>query len=140
MPQRYVFSRCSLELADGWTAEPRAEVTAGERCEFLAISPEANDALLRLTPDERGLIAAVDWVDLVGRINRAKKRPVSAARCGDFVGIAVEFKSGEDWIRGWALSAEGFPLDVNYRCKIGDAGRDDLLVHRMLHTLRLEKR
>jgi hypothetical protein len=138
MPQRYVFSRCSIELADGWTAEPRADVIAGELCAYVAIVPGTNDSLLRLTPDERGLMEAAAWVDAVGRINRAKGRPVSATRCGDFTGLVMAFKSCEDWIRGWALSADALPLDVTYRCKAEDAGRDDPVLDGMLNTLRLE--
>ncbi len=140
MAQRYVFSRCSIELADGWTAEPRAEVIAGERCAYVAIVATTRDALLRLTPDERGLMEAVAWVDLVGRINRAKGRLVSATRCGDFAGIIMAFTACEDWIRGWALSADALPLDITYRCKVEDAGRDDPVVDGMLNTLRLEYR
>jgi hypothetical protein len=31
-----------------------------------------------------------------------------------FVGVVMAFSSCEDWIRGWALSADALPLDVTY--------------------------
>lgn len=140
MAERYTFSRCSIELANGWTAESRVGVAAGDNLEFVAILPTTNDALLRLTPDERGIMEAMEWVDLVGRINRAKGRSVSVTRCGDFTGCVLAFRADDEWLRGWALSADGLPLDVTYRCKADDAGRDDSVVDSMLNTLRLEKR
>ena len=111
----------------------------GERCEFLAIAPKNNDSSLRLTPDERRLPSAVAWVDLVRKINRAKGRPVADVQCGDLQGCVVEFVACDDWIRGWALAAGGFPLDATYRCKAADAGRDDAIVGWMLNSLRLER-
>lgn len=136
--QRYSFSRWSIELATGWTAEARVEFVAGVRCEFVALFPETKDALLRITPDERGLMDAATWVNAMGESNRAKGRSVVPARCGDLKGYAVEFGACDDWLRGWALAIGGFPFDANYRCKAGNAGRDDAVVDSMLDTLRLE--
>jgi hypothetical protein len=136
MSNRYVSSRWSIELARGWTAEPRADFPAGERTELVAIVPESKDALLRLTPDERGLIGAAEWVYAVGRIALAKGRRVSTIRCGDFVGNTVAFSALDERLRGWALFADSFPIDVNYRCKIQTAGRDDAVVDAMMSSLR----
>src|SRR5206468_11464539 len=90
------------------------------------------------TPDERGIMAAAQCVEAVGRINRAKGRAVSVIHCGDFAGNIVQFKSGEEWIRAWALCSGSSPLDATYRCKTTDVGRDDAVVDKMLSTLRVE--
>src|SRR5439155_24768582 len=99
MPNRFAAFGWSIDLAPGWGAEIRRESSFGETSAFLAIVPEANDALLRITPDERGIMAAAQCVEAVGRINRAKGRAVSVIYCGDFAGNLVEFESGEEWIR-----------------------------------------
>jgi hypothetical protein len=138
MPNRFAAFGWSIDLAPGWSAEIRQESSCGETTAFLAIVPKANDALLRLTPDERGIMAASEWVETVGRINRLKGRPVSAIQCGDFSGNIVEFKSDDEWIRGWALSCGSSPLDATYRCKASEVGRDDRVVDTMLSTLRIE--
>lgn len=91
------------------------------------------------SPDERGIIGAAEWVEAVGRMNRAMGRQVSATRCGDFSGYTVDFATAEEWLRGWALCANSVPLDATYRCKATDVGRDDADVDGMLNTLRLEK-
>jgi hypothetical protein len=113
------------------------EVATIERFEFVEIVPPTNDASLRLTPDERGVIEAGKWVNLTRQIHRAKGRPVSAVRCGDLVGYAVEFGDSNEWLRGWALYANSFPLDATYRCKTEHTGRDNLAVDRMLSSLRV---
>jgi len=61
MPDRCGAFGWSIDLAPGWTAEIRQEMAAGEPDVFLAIVPETNDALLRLTPDERGIMGAAEW-------------------------------------------------------------------------------
>jgi hypothetical protein len=139
MPIKYTFSRWSIELTHGWTAQTREEFVGDERNWFVAIVPETNDAVLRLTPDERNMMEAARWVELVATINRAMGRPVSATRCGDLAGCAVEFISSDEWLRGWALAASSFPLDVTYFCRLENARRDDPVVDSMLNTLRLEK-
>jgi hypothetical protein len=139
MPNRYTAFGWAIDLAPGWRAEIRDETIAGERTAFLAIVPETNDSLLRLTPDERGIMSAAAWVECVGRINRAKGRRVLAVRCGDFAGCAVEFCTTDDWVRGWALCANSVQLDATYRCEAGSAGRDDPVVDGMLSSLRLEQ-
>ena len=106
MTHRYIAPRWSLELASGWTAEPRVDSSLGERTEFVAITPETGDALLRLTVDERGLVPAEEWTERVAHMNRAKGRTVSAAQCGEFRGWLVEFVSDDEWLRGWALHAD----------------------------------
>jgi hypothetical protein len=128
----------SIDIAPGWSAGIRRTSSFGEPTAFLAIVPEGNDSLLRLTPDERGIIAAAEWVESVGRINRAKGRAVSVIHCGDFAGNFVHFRSEEEWIRGWALCSGPSQLDVNYRCKAAAVGRDDEVVDKMLSTLRVE--
>jgi hypothetical protein len=138
MQNRFAAFGWSVELAPGWSAELRQEYSFGETTAFLAIVPEANDALLRITPDERGIMAAAEWVEAVGRINRAKGRAVSAVHCGDFAGTIVQFKSGQEWIRGWALFSGSSPLDATYRCKATEMGRDDAAVDKMLSTLRVD--
>src|SRR5689334_7246505 len=99
MPTRFAAFGWSIDLAPGWRAELRQDSSFGETTAFLAVVPEANDALLRLTPDERGIMAAAEWVEAVGRINRDKGRAVSVIQCGDFAGNIVQFRSGEEWIR-----------------------------------------
>jgi hypothetical protein len=94
MPHRKSAFGWSLDLAQGWSAEIRQETASGETTAFLAITPETNDALLRLTPDERGIMEATKWVDAVARANRAKGRAVSTVQCGDFMGCVVEFEAG----------------------------------------------
>jgi hypothetical protein len=138
MPNRFAAFGWSIDLTPGWSAEIRQESSFGDTTAFLAIIPKANDALLRLTPDERGIMAASEWVEAVGRINRAKGRAVSVIHCGDFAGNIVQFKSGEEWIRGWALCSGSSPLDATYRCKATEMGRDDAVVDKMLSTLRVE--
>jgi hypothetical protein len=139
MPHRYAAFGWSIAIASGWTAEIHEETTLGETTAYLEIVPETRDALLRLTPDERGLQGAAEWVEAVGWINLAKGRRVSPAQCGDFIGINVEFGSGDEWLRGWALRAEAMPLDAHYQCSADHAGRDDQVVEEMLNSLRIEK-
>lgn len=138
MPTRFTAFGWSIDLAAGWRAEIRQESAFGETTTFVAIVPVTDDALFRLTPDERGIMAAGEWVEAVGRTNRAAGRPVTAVQCGDFSGNTVEFKSGGDWIRGWALCCGSSPLDVTYRCNASEMGRDDSLVDQMLSTLHFE--
>jgi hypothetical protein len=138
MPSRYSAFGWSIDVAPGWNPQLRQTALFGETTAFLAIVPEVNDALLRLTPDERRIMAAAEWVESVGRINRAKGRTVSAIHCGDFMGYFVQFKSGDEWLRGWVLRSGSSPLDVTYRCKATDMGRDDSVVEKMLSTLRVE--
>jgi hypothetical protein len=139
MANRYTAFGWSIDLVPSWTAKIRQEVACGETSAFVAIAPKTNDALLRLTPDERGIVSAAEWVEVVGQFNRAKGRRVSATRCGDFAGYAMEFGTTGEWLRGWALCANSIPLDVTYRCRLADAGRDDPVVDSMLNTLRLER-
>ncbi len=140
MTDRRLYASCSIELLPGWAAETRVDFDAAESTEYLALVPENNDALLRLTtfnPEQRGIDAA-RWVELVGYSNRAKGRPVSAVRCGEFSGCAVEFEACGEWLRGWALRAGAVPLDATYRCNVENAGRDDSAVDSMLKTLRFD--
>jgi hypothetical protein len=139
MLHRHAAFGWSIALARGWTAELRKVTAFGETTRYLAIIPEAKDALLRLTPDDRGLTSAGQWVESVAQINRAIGRRVSLAQCGDFTGNSVEFVSADEWLRGWALCAENVQLDANYRCRLSDVGRDDQAVDEMLNSLRLEK-
>jgi len=137
MPNRFPAFGWSIDLAPGWSAEIRQESSFGETTAFLAIVPEVNDALLRLTPDERGIMTAAEWVEAVGRINRAKGRAVSVIECGDFSGITLGIRSGGEWIRGWALCCGSSPLDATYLCNASNVGRDDPVVDKMLSTLRV---
>jgi hypothetical protein len=137
MPTRSTAFGWSIDLAQGWTGEILTDADLGEFTPFLAIVPESKDALLRLSPDERGIMGAAEWVEAVGWINRAKGRRVTVTRCGDFTGNRVEFRSSDEWLRGWALCANSVPLDASYRCKLADVGRDDQVVDVMLSTLRL---
>lgn len=138
MPRRFTAFGWSIDLAPEWRAEIRHESAFGETTGFVAIVPRTEDALLRLTLDERGIMAAAKWVEVVGQTNRIKGRPVSTVRCGDFSGNAVEFKSGDEWIRGWALCFGSCPFDATYRCNASEMGRDDPMVDKMLSTLRIE--
>jgi hypothetical protein len=138
MVNRVVAFGWSIDLAPGWTAAIRQAISGGETTKFVTIAPETDDALLRLTPNERGMMAASEWLEAVGRINRAMGRPVSAVRCGDFLGNLVEFESAGEWIRGWALCCNSSQLDATYRCKTIVLGRDDPVVDKMLNTLSFE--
>jgi hypothetical protein len=139
MANRYAVFGWSIDLAPGWTAEIRQETSLNETTAFLAIVPETGDALLRLTPDTRGIMGADEWVEAVGQINRAKVRRVTAAKCGDFAGYIVQFGTDAEWLRGWAICAGSVPLDATFRCKAENAGRDDPVVEAMLNSLRLNK-
>lgn len=81
MANRYTAFGWSIDLVPSWTAKIRQEAACGETSAFVAIAPKTNDALLRLTPDERGIVSAAEWVEVVGQFNRAKGRRVSATRC-----------------------------------------------------------
>jgi hypothetical protein len=94
--------------------------------------------MLRLTPNERGVMTAAEWVETVGRVNLARGRTVKAVRCGDFSGNAVQIEAGDEWIRGWALCSDATPLDAHYRCLAINSGRDDAAVDEMLNTLRVD--
>jgi hypothetical protein len=159
MPQRSINSgaelyaspsRWSLELAPGWAAQECVEHSRDERLPYVVVRPRSGDAELRLTTFDPGRIAAAAWVRTCAEINRLKNRPVVPVRFGVFSGCATEFASGgvlivgaadwlsgEGWIRGWALHAGPFPLDVTYRCPLSLAGRDDMAVEAMLCTLYL---
>jgi hypothetical protein len=137
MVNRHIAFGWSIDVAPGWNAEIRQESTREEITVFLAVIPATNDALLRLTPDDRHIMTADKWVEGVARVNRAKGRQVSVARCGEFVGYVVEFDTETEWLRGWALRAGSVPLDATYRCTLKDAGRDDRVVDAMLGSLRL---
>ncbi len=139
MSHRYTAFGWAIDVAAGWTAEIREETAFNELVPFVAIVPPTNDSLLRLTPDKRGIVSAAEWVETVGRMNRAMGRLVSAIRCGDFSGYTVSFMTGGEWLRGWALCADSVPLDVTYRCKAADVGRDDPDVDGMLNTLGQEE-
>jgi hypothetical protein len=139
MPQRFSAFGWSIDLAPEWTATIHHECQFGETTPYLAIVPASNDVLLRLTPDNRGLISAARWVELVGDINRAMGRLVCPARCGDFSGLTMAFVSRDEYFRGWALCADAIPLDATYKCNVRDVGRDDLAIEGMLDTLRLDR-
>lgn len=138
MPNRFAAFGWSIDVAPGWKAEIRGASAFGETASFVVIVPETDDALLTLVTDERGIMAASQWAELVGQLNRAKGRPVSFIQCGDFSGNAVEFNSGSEWIRGWALCCGSFPLHASYRCNARTMGRDDAFVDNMLSTLHVE--
>jgi hypothetical protein len=131
----------SLTIAAAWSAKTCVESAYGSGCkESVAITPATRDALLRITPDERGIMPAAEWVEAVAKLNRIKGRSVLCADCGDFNGFLVEFSAGEEWLRGWALHAGSIPLDVTYRCNLAAKGRDDQIVESMVNSLRLAKK
>ena len=141
MSDQYTSFPWSIVLASRWVAESRIDNDLAEGDVYVAITPEHNDALLRLTtfdPEERG-VSADNWVEIVAEINRKKARPVTSLLCGDFTGCTLEFATSDEWCRGWALRAGSFPLDVTYRCHLNNAGRDDVPVDTMLKSLRLDK-
>lgn len=108
-----------------------------EHIEYLAIVPQSEDALLRLSTDNRYKRSndAANWVESFAVIQRKKNRTVVPAQHGEFRGHLVEFEADGEWLRGWALSAGEFPLCVHYRCQTENAGRDDSIVDEMLKTL-----
>src|SRR5688500_17906386 len=123
----------SVELPDGWTAEPRAD--------HVQIRLPIARAEFRITPyhDETAQLTADEWVRVTEHVSRKKARPVIPRRCGDFAGHETSFAARETWIRGWVLVADGRGLDVDYRCPVADAGRDDSAVDCVLSTLRLRR-
>ena len=130
--------RWYITPAAGWTAEMREEVSFGERWRFMVLAPESADASLRITPDERDVMPPSKWEETTARIDRLKGRRVLECRFGDFAGHSVEFSAEDEWIRGWVLFVDKLALDATYRCKLHDAGRDDLAIESMLNSLRLE--
>jgi len=100
----------------------------------IAIPPSA-DAELRLTPPQLGTVTGHQWIEHVRRGHTAKGRTVSDVRFGEFTGVTVRFDAGPIVIRGWALSAGPRTLDVDYRCPLEIAGRDDEIVDAMLASL-----
>lgn len=142
--------RWSLELAPGWAAEECVEYSRDERLPYVVVRPRGGDAELRLTTFDSRHIGAAEWVRTCAEIDGRKNRPVVPVRFGVFSGCATEFASigvfmggpaecpaGDLWVRGWALHAGPFPLDVTYRCPLSLAGRDDVAVEAMLCTLYL---
>jgi hypothetical protein len=142
-------SRWSFELAPGWSVEECVEYSRDERLPYVVVRPRSGDAELRLTTFDSGRIGAAEWVSACAEINRRQNRPVVPVRFGVFSGCATEFASisafsgsadvpaGDMWVRGWALHAGPFPLDVTYRSPLSLAGRDDVAVEAMLRTLYL---
>lgn len=143
-------SRWSLELAPGWAVEECVEYSRNERLPYVVVRPRSGNAELRLTTFDSGHIGAAEWVSTCAEINRRKNRPVVPVRFGVFSGCATEFASpsvfirgaadflaGDVWVRGWALHAGPFALDVTCRCPLSLAGRDDTAVEAMLRTLYL---
>jgi hypothetical protein len=131
MPRVFQSVTWSIELPDGWAA-----IAHPDHVEIEVPFPRAQ---LRVTPywNEAGHIGPAEWLRMTEDINRKRGRPILRRKCGDFSGYETRFDAGERWIRGWALLADGEGLDVNYRCAIADAGRDDGPVDAALATLRL---
>ena len=123
----------SVELPDGWVAEPHAD--------HVRVRLPFAHAELRITPyrDETGRLSPAEWLRVAERFTRQRGRPVITRRCGDFAGHETRFAAGSVRIRGWALLAGEAGLDVNYRCATPDAGRDDAEVDAVLSTLRLRR-
>ena len=121
----------SVELPDGWAAEPYPD--------YVQVRLPFTHAEMRITPyrDETGRLSPTEWLHVAEHFTRQHGRPVIPRRCGDFAGHATQFVAGSVWIRGWALRAGEQGLDVNYRCASADAGRDDAEVDAVLSTLRL---
>ena len=120
----------SVSLPDGWTADPQDNYV--QTCVPFA------GAELRITPyhDETGQTSPSAWVRSAEHFDRTRGRTAIQCQCGDFSGYETRFDAGTIWIRGWALVADGYGLDVNYRCITAAAGRDDLVVDDFLSTLR----
>ena len=130
----------SVDLALGWIAVLRADNRNGDPPEYVAVTvgPPTGDAVLQFTGCERlpGGMQAEQWVESTARINRAKGRPVLVVSFVDFSGYAVRFIAGSEILLGWALRSGQFALDVCYRCKAENSGRDDSIVESMLRSLR----
>jgi hypothetical protein len=136
MPYACAAAPCSLDLDPQWTVEEVPE--ANGNYAFVAIRPPAKDALLRFTTFERAGVEAGAWTEAVAHVNRSRGRPVVPVSCGGFSGYRTQFTPGDGrLLRGWALHAGAFPLDVTYACAVEDAGRDDAAVEAMLATLEL---
>ena len=133
MPQVFQGPTWSLELPDGWSAEPQPD--------HVEIQLPFEGARLRITPyrDETGQLSAADWLQVTEDLNRRRGRPVVPRRCGEFDGYKTHFEALGNWIRGWALCRGEHGLDVDYRCAVADAGRDDASIDAALSTLRLQR-
>ena len=129
----------SIELAAGWSAEARVVWSGRDVDRHAAFEPPGRDALLRITRTSPSWsdLSAEDWVDSVGQINRAMRRPVGRVRRGVFTGYRTSFATDDRAFRGWALRAGTLALDATYICPLDLAGRDDAAVDAMLATLYL---
>jgi len=121
----------ALELPAGWTAAQRED--------HVVIALPFPAAQLRLTPyrDETDTMTPEKWVRWTEQLHRKRGRTVIARKCGDFHGYEVRFAALGDWIRGWALVANGVGVDIDYRCPEAEAKRDDAEIDAVLSTLRL---
>jgi hypothetical protein len=133
MPQVFQAPTWSVELPDGWSAEPEAG--------HVQIKLPFAGAELRITPyhDETGELNAAEWLRVAEHFTRKRGRPVIPRRCGAFAGHETQFDADGIWIRGWALLADDRGLDVDYRCATAHAGRDDQAVDAVLSTLQLRR-
>jgi hypothetical protein len=133
MPEVFQALTWSVELPNGWTAEPHSD--------HVKIRLPFPRAELRITPyhDETGQLTADEWLRATEHFTRKRARPVIPRTCGDFIGHETRFAALDLWIRGWVLVADSHGLDIDYRCALGDAGRDDSAADAMLSTLRLQR-
>jgi hypothetical protein len=120
-----------------WSIEPAAGWLPDQHPDHVVIHAPTTDATLRLTSvaAESEQLDPVRWVELVAHTNRLKKRLVGPVRCGAFSGYRVEFESNGQRFCSWALHAGTVGLDASYSCAVEAAGRDDLDVETMLHSL-----
>ena len=133
MPEVFQSSTWTIELPDGWSAKPHED--------HVEIRLPLPGAKFRITPyyDESEEMSAAEWLRVAEHFTRKRRRPVLPRRCGDFVGHETRFDANGTWIRGWALLADGYGLDVSYRCASVYVGRDDEAVDGVLSTLRLRR-
>ena len=133
MPKAFQAPTWSVDLPNGWTAEPQAG--------HVQIRLPFAHAELRITPyrDETGQLSTAEWIRVAEHFTVKCGRPVIPRHCGDFVGHETRFNAGSVWIRGWALLAGDEGLDIDYRCAPADPGRDDTEVDAVLSTLRLRR-
>ena len=76
------------------------------------------------------------WIEAVDDIAKLRGRRSDHVVCGEFSGVYTEFAAADEWLRGWALEAAGFALDITYRCRLLDRGKEDDRIDRILATLR----
>jgi hypothetical protein len=129
MSYRYQSSLWSVELRVDWIPEDH-----GDHIVIRLPRPGAELRFTTFDPTPADLTAA-RWVETCARFDRLKGRPIIPRRYGAFAGHETWYETAGVWVRGWALAAGDFLLDVNYRCDRTEAHEDSQALDALLMTL-----